>query len=359
MTCLGACKANIGDDVQCNKPSKKDHCAEHNHVCYRLYKSYKRLCDHIVVDTNTFSLDGDPKKKFDDLLKLYHQCQLAYQARLKHRQVAYVSKFHDDGHDLQFEKLQRYMTACEKVMETLSSRSLPLSSPLHCPPVRSFGATRLSHCPKDQESEKPVSKPRKKKKRHDEVVEDLYRDEKNKINRQARAFVDEILKDVEPDITELEILLNCVCVIVTRTCFSMSKMRTYKFDIERATTESCGFVEALGPHVETVMNFYVKHRKFFKQFLDSFLDYNDKIKEFGLADDVRARMIMGIAPDSSLRVDVELSDSTVCHECKRRHFYDTIYLDGNNVPKEIYEDVKRVLTIGNFCFSTESKIYIE
>lgn len=114
--CENQCCAYLGSKRCINTVTTgANHCELHRAKATKLYLRYKELGEEV----KKFNIDKpfkDEKLRYDYLMNYYCVLNDTYQARIKHRQYAFVPECYDEGHLHQFVKLNSQIQACEKLL---------------------------------------------------------------------------------------------------------------------------------------------------------------------------------------------------------------------------------------------------
>ena len=104
------CTAVQTDGSRCNNIINKgvNHCNLHYEKAKKLRLKYKKLWASIYDININDSLD------ITELMKYYAIMNKAFEARMKHRKYAFVPECYDNGHNYQFEMVQKKMNQCEE-----------------------------------------------------------------------------------------------------------------------------------------------------------------------------------------------------------------------------------------------------
>ena len=118
------CCAITSDNKRCTNEVIKDsnHCRVHYDNAIKLYKNYKKICD-VAYNFDLNMIICDVKEHINYILKCYVWLNKAFDARMKHRNYAFVPECYDDGHDKQFEIIQNKLKYCEDKLMSLYSKS--------------------------------------------------------------------------------------------------------------------------------------------------------------------------------------------------------------------------------------------
>ena len=110
---LRQCCAPISENKRCFRMvvANSDHCPVHRPNARKLYLRYKNICGK--VDRFKFS------NKISTILKYYVLLTKAYEARRKHRLIAYVPECYDYGHNKQFEIIMNKIQECEILLHNI------------------------------------------------------------------------------------------------------------------------------------------------------------------------------------------------------------------------------------------------
>ena len=96
-----------------------DHCENHRPDAVRLYNKYKKLHNQVdKLDLNK-KVRGT-KNRIEYLMDCYVLLNKTYDARMTHREYAYVPECYDEGHDYQFTKLKKLISQCENMLSSLN-----------------------------------------------------------------------------------------------------------------------------------------------------------------------------------------------------------------------------------------------
>ncbi len=109
--------------LQCCNPivnGHRFHCVQHHTKALKLYEEYKKIC--IIADTfdiKKYKLQPTLHEQLKYLQRCYYMTTRAYEGRQKHRNYAFIPKYYDHGHNIQFHKLMRKIDKCEKYLEQI------------------------------------------------------------------------------------------------------------------------------------------------------------------------------------------------------------------------------------------------
>lgn len=138
-----------------------DHCENHRPDAVRLYNKYKKLHNQVdKLDLNK-KVRGT-KNRIEYLMDCYVLLNKTYDARMTHREYAYVPECYDEGHDYQFTKLKKLIEQCENMLITLNNEYCKQSIIVY---------------PNDEEEEEINQKP-----------ENIYNDRKETIRSKIKRF---------------------------------------------------------------------------------------------------------------------------------------------------------------------------
>lgn len=119
MSCENQCCAYMGNKRCINESEhSSDHCSLHRGKAKHLYLKYKSLSE----DAKTIDLSipfNSVVDQIDYLMECYCKFNNTFQARLKHKNYAYVPECYDEGHMHQLYLLNDKMSKCEKMLEEL------------------------------------------------------------------------------------------------------------------------------------------------------------------------------------------------------------------------------------------------
>jgi len=94
------------------------HCSVHHDFTSKLYKDYKKICS-VAYKMNISKRMSNMSDRLKYLMKCYVWLNKAYDARYKHRKVAFVPECYDEGHDYQFTMLKQKIDICENEIKNI------------------------------------------------------------------------------------------------------------------------------------------------------------------------------------------------------------------------------------------------
>jgi hypothetical protein len=98
---------------------KSDHCEEHQAKANELYLEYKRICK-IADSRDIYASFTNPKKQLQHLYECHKLLIESYEARFRHRLMAYVASKYDDGHNKQFKIVETKIDYCRTKIKELA-----------------------------------------------------------------------------------------------------------------------------------------------------------------------------------------------------------------------------------------------
>jgi len=123
MSTTEQCRAPGSNGKRCKNlviDNNKLHCSQHYTKAVKLYNDYKKICKSAEgYDMDNVKTLPSVSEKIKYLNKCYYIYTQIYDARMKHRDYAFIPEFYDYGHYLQFEIINKNINECEIHLQDL------------------------------------------------------------------------------------------------------------------------------------------------------------------------------------------------------------------------------------------------
>ena len=109
------CCAPTVDNKRCPNSviNGANHCKNHLVYAKGLYDKYKKICN-IAYNLDIEKDIHNVESHHNHLMQCYVWLNKAFTARMRHRKYAFVPECYDEGHNMQFEIIQKKIDVCEK-----------------------------------------------------------------------------------------------------------------------------------------------------------------------------------------------------------------------------------------------------
>jgi hypothetical protein len=230
MCQIKQCCAPIVVNKRCPNETYKsfNHCLDHCEKANKLYKYYKQVCE-VAYKLDINKKIEDLKQKITYLNDCYLWFVRAYDARMKHRNYAYVPECYDSGHNLQFKIIQDKIDICNsKLYVAYKSYAVKTKTPIQA--EINITENNINNCDKDDEIEKIMQGMHDFKKRQKEDTRETQRVlqeymKENKIETEKKSkLVSLYVKAIKPivDLIEMKTLDEKGQYIIQTTIFHIA-----------------------------------------------------------------------------------------------------------------------------------------